>query len=121
MHRSLEHIFDEKENPAVGYLIADNAAQFEVTHWTTPACDVKSMHNNCVVALPCKPEVVKKTVRKWGKRGASAEVVMKNYCAVIYGLLANDHRPSAHHCSIQLGDLLHFTKIGFALHGGWLI
>ena len=31
LHRSLEHIMAEKEKPSVGILIADYAAQFEVT------------------------------------------------------------------------------------------
>ena len=53
-------------------------------------------HSNCAMILSCKPEVVKKVVRKWGKREASVEDVMGNYCAVVYGLFSIDFRPSAH-------------------------
>jgi hypothetical protein len=40
LHRSLEHITAAKEKPTVGMCIADYAAQFEVTRWTTPPCGV---------------------------------------------------------------------------------
>ena len=73
----------EKEKPTVGMLIADYAAQFEVTRWTTPTCGVKSSHNNCVMMLSCKPEVVKKVVRKWGKRGASLQAAADRHLSLL--------------------------------------
>ena len=119
--RSMEQIMLEKENPTVAMLIADYAAQFETTRWTTPTCGVKSSHNNCVMVISCKPEQVKKVVRKWGRREASVEDVTRNHCAVIYGIFSNRHKPSAYHYNLQLEDLLYCMKYGWTLHGEWFI
>lgn len=118
---SMEHIMTEKENPTIAMILTDYAAQFEVVRWTTPTCGVKSSHNNCVMMISCKPEEVKKVVRKWGKRKASVENVTKNYCAVVYGMFSNRSKPSAHHYNMQYEDLVHFMKFGFTIHGEWFL
>ena len=118
---SMEHIQAEIENPTVAMTISDYAAQFEIVRWTTPTCGIKSSHNNCVMMISCKPESVKKYVRKWGKRAASSEDVTRNYCAVVYGIFSNKNKPSAHHYNMQLEDLMHFMKYGFTVHGEWFI
>ena len=57
----------------------------------------KSSHNNCAILISCKPEEVKKVVRKWGNRKQSVENVTRNYCAVVYGIFSNKCKPSANH------------------------
>ena len=71
--------------------------------------------------ISCKPEEVKKVVRKWGNRKQSVENVTRNYCAVVYGIFSNKCKPSAHHYNMRLEDLLHFTKFGFTVHGEWFL
>ena len=65
--------------------IADYAAQFEVTRWTTPTCGVSSSHNNCAMILPCKPEVAKKVVRKAPVRKGEPNIINKLFAMPFIG------------------------------------